>query len=75
MNLQNCRKNQNLTIISLNNMDTKLQIRLYELGFVPEVKIKVLKTSFLKRTLLVQVLDSCFTIKASIAQCIEVRYD
>ena len=75
MNLQNCRKNQDLIIISLDILDLKLKTRLYELGFIPNSKIRLLNNSFFKRTLLVQVLDSCFTIKANIAKLIEVEYD
>ena len=75
MKLNVCPKNQDLKVISLNNIDYKLKLRLYEIGFYPTAKIKVLNISHLKQTMLIQVLDSCFAIKSHIAECIEVEYD
>ena len=75
MKLNDCQKNKKLNVISINEIDQKLKLRLYEIGFYPSAEIKVLNISFLKHTILVQVLDSCFAIKSSIAKNIEVEYD
>lgn len=74
MLLSNCEKNKNCKIIAINLNDSKLKLRLYEIGFFPSSKIKVLAISCLKKTLLVQVLDSCFAIKKNMAEFIEVEY-
>lgn len=74
MNLKNCQKNTLLRVISINLDDLKLKLRLYEIGFFPSSIIQILKYSSLKNTMLVQVLDSCFAIKANIASGIEVEY-
>ena len=58
MTLNNCEKNRICKIISLDIKDDKLKFRLYEIGFFVGSQIQVLNTSFLKKTLLVQVLDS-----------------
>ena len=44
------------------------------IGFFPSSIIQVLNKSYSKKTLLVQVLDSCFTLKNDIARFIEVGY-
>jgi len=75
MKLSDCPKNQELKVILVNILDEKFKLRLYEIGFYQGSKIKVLKTSALKQTLLVKVLDSCFALKLDIAQNIEVDYD
>lgn len=75
MKLYTCSQNQNLKTISIDVIDNKLKLRLYEIGIYPTAKIKVLNKSFLKKTILIQVLDSCFAIKSSIAKLIEVEYD
>ncbi|MBQ7798157.1 MAG: ferrous iron transport protein A [Clostridia bacterium] len=74
MTLKNCPKNKICKIISLNIIDDKLKLRLYEIGFFVGSYIQVLNISALKKTMLIQVLDSCFAIKSSIADCIEVEY-
>lgn len=70
--MENCPKNKKFTIVSLNMLDDKLKLRLYEIGFFVGSQIQVLNVSRLKQTLLVQVLDSCFAIKSNIASLIEV---
>lgn len=75
MKLDTCPQNQNLKIISIDIIDSKLKLRLYEIGIFPTANIKILNKSFLKKTILIQVLDSCFAIKSSIAKCVEVEYD
>ncbi len=75
MKLQDCKKNENLKIVTINIDDDKLKLRLYEIGFFPSSKIKILNTSSVKNTMLVQVLDSCFAIKREVASRIEVEYD
>jgi len=75
MTLQNCTPNKVCKIISINNDDEKLKLRLYEVGFFECSKIMVLKKSCLNQTLLVQVLDSCFAIKTDMAELFEVEYE
>ena len=75
MKLKLCPKNKNLKVIALNIQDIKLKLRLFEIGFFIGANVKVLNTSFLKHTMLIQVLDSCFAVKANIAELIEVEYD
>ena len=74
MNLKNCKKNQKLRVISVNGLNENLVARLFEIGFFEGAEIELLKVSMLKNTMLVQVLDSCFAIKSSIAELIEVEY-
>ena len=52
--------------------DSKLKLRLYEIGFFEGSQIEVINKSFLNKTLLVCVLDSCFAIKGDVAKLIEV---
>ena len=75
MEINACLQNNNLKVVNVNIDDLKLKLRLYEIGIYPSAKIKVLNTSFFKKTILIQVLDSCFIIKSSIAKLIEVEYD
>ena len=72
MTLDKCLKNLVVFVKNINTDDYKLKLRLCELGFFTGSKIKVLNISSLKKTLLVQVLDSCFTIKSKTAELIEV---
>ncbi|MFQ6723879.1 MAG: FeoA family protein [Clostridia bacterium] len=74
MNLKNSELHRDLKVLSLNITEPKLMLRLYELGIVPGFKIKILNMSCLKKTMLIKVLDSCFIIKASVAEMIEVEY-
>jgi Fe2+ transport system protein FeoA len=75
MTVEQCECGIELSIISLNIDNRKLKLRLYEIGFFVGSKIKVLKRSFLKKTLLIHILDSCFILKSSIAKMIEVEYE
>ncbi len=74
MTIYDCNKYEEFCIKQLNISDPKLKLRLYEIGFFVGSKIKVLNKSFLNKTLLVNVLDSCFTIKGDVAKLIEVDY-
>ena len=74
MTIYDCNKNEECFVKQVNINDDKLKIRLYEIGFFVGSPIKVLNKSFLNKTLLVGVLDSCFVIKADVAKMIEVDY-
>lgn len=74
MTIKDCEKNRICEIISVNVVDGKIKLRLYEIGFFPYSQIEVLNISTLKKTMLVKVLDSCFALKSHIAECIEVKY-
>lgn len=75
MRLQNAKKYEKCIIKEININDVKLKLRLFEIGFYPGSTIKILNFSFLHKTLLVQVLDSCFAIKSNVAENIEVDYE
>lgn len=75
MTLNDCEVNKNCKIVKLNIIDTKIKLRLYEIGFFKNSQIILLNKSFLKNTFLVYLLDSCFTIKREMAECIEVEYE
>ena len=72
MSIYDCNKNEEYFITQVNIGDDRLKLRLYEIGFFIGSKIKVLNKSFLNKTLLVYVLDSCFSIKGEEAKLIEV---
>lgn len=74
MMLSNCEINRKCRVVKLNFENNKLQLRLAEIGFFVGSEIEVLKLSVLKKTILIKVLDSCFAIKSSMAQNIEVEY-
>ena len=74
MTLKDCKKNIPIRITSIDLMDLKLKLRLCEIGLFESANIKILNTSFLKKTMLIQVLDSCFAIKSNIAENIQVEY-
>ena len=70
--MYDCKKNKQYIIKQVNVEDDKLKTRLYEIGFFVDSQIQIVNQSFLKKTLLVYVLDSCFAIKGEIAKLIEV---
>ena len=72
MTMYDCKKNKQYIIKQVNVEDDKLKTRLYEIGFFVDSQIQIVNQSFLKKTLLVYVLDSCFAIKGEIAKLIEV---
>ncbi len=74
MKLKDCEKGRNLSVVEVKVLDHKLKLRLYEIGFFKSSKIQLLNTSFSNKTMLVQVLDSCFAIKSDVADLIEVEY-
>lgn len=75
MNLNQCVLNASCKIINIDIDDQKLKFRLQEIGFFRGNVIRVLKKSFLKKTLLVKVLNSCFAMKSSMALKIQVEYE
>lgn len=75
MTLNKANKNTFCRVVNCNTSDYGLKLRLYELGFFVGSKIKILNQSLGNKTLLVQVLDSCFAIKSDIAGQIEVEYE
>lgn len=75
MTLKEVKKNTVCIVTNLNVADIKLRLRLCEIGFFVGSKITVLKFSLFRKTILVQVLDSCFAIKSDVAQQIEVNYE
>ena len=74
MRLKDCQKGILLCVTSIDLLDTKVKLRLCEIGLFESTNIKVLNKSFLNKTILIQVLDSCFAIKGDIAENIQVEY-
>lgn len=74
MTLLNCDLDRKCCIVLVNVEDEKLRVRLMEIGFYLSGIVTVIKRSILKKTILVEVLDSCFAIKSDMAKFIEVEY-
>lgn len=74
MNLSQAKINKLCEITSVQVEDFATQIRLMELGLTFGTKIKLVRKSCLKKTLLVVFVNSCFTLKENLASKIEVRY-
>lgn len=71
--LDELKINASAIIIDVVIEDHKLQKRINELGFFAGEKVKILKKSTLKKTLLVEIMHSIFAIKKNIAHCILVN--
>ena len=74
MNLSDVRINLDCVIKKININDEKIKIRLMELGLCEGEKIKVVKKSIFKKTLLIVFNSSCFTLKDNLAKEITVNY-
>ena len=67
MKLADLNINESCRILDFEIVDEKLKLRLEELGLYRGNIIKILKKSPLKKTLLIQIFNSCFAIKTAIA--------
>lgn len=74
MNLFEVKLNFLCKVESVNVLDEPTKIRLMELGLVIGSKVKVIKRSILKDTLLIVFNSTCFTLKANLARGIVVAY-
>ena len=74
MDLTQAKLNTDCVIKKINFEDETTKLRLMELGLVENTKIKVIKKSFQKRTLLIVFNSACFTIKDNVAKTIVVNY-
>lgn len=59
-------------IHSVENLPFKIKRRIYELGLLPNQKIKVVRVSLLKKAYLIEVGGSCLTLRKDIATSIKV---
>ncbi len=73
MNLSKAEINRSYKIINLHMTDKKLSQRLKELGLYNNSIIKVIKYSPLKKTILIELLNSVFALKTEIAKQIEIN--
>lgn len=74
MSLSDVKLNVDCAIKSINVKDEKTKTRLMELGLYEGCVVQVYKKSVFKKTLLIIFNFTCFTLKDSIANQIEVVY-
>lgn len=74
MSLSEVKLNALAVIKEINIADTKIKIRLMELGLNIGTKIIVKNKSIMKKTMLVVFNATCFTLKDNLAKEIVVNY-
>ena len=74
MTLNDAKLNTDCVISDINLEDDATKIRLMELGLTKGVKIKVVRKSVCKKTLLICFNSSCFTWKDNLAKGVVVNY-
>ena len=74
MSLSEVKLNAEAVIKEINIADTKIKIRLMELGLNIGTKIVVKNKSIMKKTMLVVFNATCFTLKDNLAKEIVVNY-
>lgn len=74
MNLSEAKLNSECIVIDFDIADEREKIRLMELGLVKGVKVKVVKKSVGKKTLLIIFNSSCFSLKDNLANGVIVNY-
>ena len=74
MNLNQAKLNTFCKVKKINISDEKLKTRIMELGLIEGTQLAVKSKSLGKQTLLVSFNSSCFTLKQSVAEGIEVIY-
>lgn len=74
MSLSEVKLNALAVIKEINIADTKIKIRLMELGLNIGTKIVVKNKSIMKKTMLVVFNATCFTLKDNLAKEIVVNY-
>ena len=74
MSLSEVKLNAHAVIKEINIADTKIKIRLMELGLNIGTKIVVKNKSIMKKTMLVVFNATCFTLKDNLAKEIVVNY-
>lgn len=73
MNLSQAKLNHVYEIVSVNINNEKLKLRLEELGMFQGEKVEVKKFSVLKKTMLIRIFNSLFTLKVQIAKNIIIK--
>lgn len=71
-NLCNVKENVEFTINSISNKSFALKRRLLELGFIPNRKVKVIKKSLIKETILVEIEGYLLSLRCSVARMVVV---
>lgn len=74
MRLSEIKKNSNLIITKINIKDDKLKNYLSSLGLIKNMKIKLIKTSFLNGPIIIYLNNYQLSISKNIANNIEVEY-
>lgn len=74
MTLKNCKTNKYYSVVRvLDKMDQRVLRRLYELGFTPQQKVKVLRKSLSGGTILVENRGYLLSLRADVGDCVEVK--
>ena len=72
--LNQCKLKLDYEIVDMcQGIDIKTKTRLYELGFLPGEKLKILSTSLNKGVLLIQIRGSVLTLRTNEASCVIVK--
>ena len=74
MSLNDVKINTDCIIKEVKIKDERFKIRLMELGLIEDAVIQVNKKSLLKKTLLININSTLFTLKDNIAKEIVVNY-
>ena len=73
-NLNICKISKQYKIVCIEqSLNVKHRQRLLELGFVKGVKIKIVKKSLLKKTLLVEIHNYTLSVRSEIAEFVKVE--
>ena len=74
MKLSEVEINRNCIIKMLNIEDEKIKLRLMELGLIEGETVRLARKSIFKKTLLIDLNFSCFTLKTELAKGVMVEY-
>ena len=75
MNLFEAKLRKRCKIKGVEIDDLKTKTRLMELGLIVGANVEVFKKSLMKKTLLIFLNSSCFTLKENLAKQVEVDYE
>ena len=67
------KEKQEREIEEISGQSFQIERRLYELGFMPGKKVKILKKSFSKNTILVELENYCLALRCSVADYVRVK--
>lgn len=75
MKLSNLKQNQKAVITQISIQDTKIKRRICDLGLYSGEYVTLLKTSILKKTILISIKNYTLCLQSKIADCIQVKVD